>query len=131
MSVRSRRSRVAACLALITQWLTVRRYEGGCASNQARARASRRSTVAEAASSSRGDSNEYGAGPLWRRSNAARPAGFMLPAAVSSPARRMFTALQMLFVLRGVNRYLKRFSSTPFRIPSIQPQQSASSSASR
>ena len=54
----------------------------------------------------------------------------MSPAASSSAALRMFTALQTLFGFRGVRRTLKLSSSRRRRTPSIQPKQSASSSAS-
>jgi hypothetical protein len=42
----------------------------------------------------------------------------------------MFTALQMLLGFRGLKRTLKLSASTLPRTPSIQPKQSASSSAS-
>src|SRR5687767_6939577 len=68
--------------------------------------------------------------PSVRRLNAARPLSCIRPAASSSPTRLMLTALQVLRAARGVNRILWLSSSPPRRTPSIQPKQSASSSAS-
>jgi len=45
MSCARRRSRVSSRFALITQWMAVRRYHGGCASKKAAALRSARSLV--------------------------------------------------------------------------------------
>jgi hypothetical protein len=58
------------------------------------------------------------------------PAGCILPAALSSATLAMLTALQLLPLRRGVNRLVWTSSSTRRPIPSIQPKQSASSTAS-
>ena len=64
-SVRRRRARVSSFLALVTQKVVTRRYEGGCASKNLSACGLARRIFSDAESSARGaDSNEYGAGPL-------------------------------------------------------------------
>lgn len=47
MSVVRRRRRVSSRLALMTQWIAVRRYPAGCASNQALAALLLRSAAAK------------------------------------------------------------------------------------
>ena len=54
----------------------------------------------------------------------------MRPSARSCSTLAMLTALQLLVGLRGVKRWMWRSPSTEFRRPSIQPKQSASSTAS-
>jgi hypothetical protein len=131
-SVPNRRARVSSRFASITQKMLVRRYDGACEWKNSQAARSRLSTRRKAGSSAGGfDSYEYRFELLSSRAaKAARPAGRIRPAASSSLAFRMFTALQMLFGLRGPNRTLKLSASTLRLTPSIQPKQSASSSAS-
>ena len=64
-----------------------------------------------------------------RASNAATPAGRIRPSPVSVATFPTLTALQVLPLRRGVNRWTKEVSSTLRRMPSIQPTHSASSTA--
>ena len=65
-----------------------------------------------------------------RFSKAARPAGSILPSAVSRSTWAMLTALQMLEDLRGVHRWRRLSSSMRWETLSIQPKHSASGTAS-
>src|SRR5207248_11592172 len=119
--------------ALITQWITVRRYHGGCASKNALAlgfarsfSASRGASVAALFRSNAYTPVRSGA----RDSNARRPAGVILPCFSSTATRATLTALQMLVGLRGVKRIVYASSPRLWRTPSIQPKQSASSTDS-
>jgi hypothetical protein len=116
----------------MTQKMLVRRYDGACDRKNSHALLWRLSFRSKAGSSASGfDSYEYRLDlRSSRAAKAARPDGRIRPAASSAAAFRMFTALQMLFGFRGLNRTLKLSASTLRRTPSIQPKQSASSSAS-
>jgi len=65
-----------------------------------------------------------------RFSNAAKPAGRMRPAAVSSATSAMLTLLHTLVGRRGVQRWRTASSSTRSTRESIQPKHSASGTAS-
>src|SRR3954447_18797280 len=63
-------------------------------------------------------------------SKAALPAGRIRPSAIRRSTFATLTALQLLPLRRGVSRWTWLMSSIRFRMPSIQPTQSASSTAS-
>src|SRR3954453_4134328 len=62
-------------------------------------------------------------------SKAAIPAGRIRPSAIRRSTFATLTALQLLPLRRGVSRWTWLMSSMRFRIPSIQPKHSASSTA--
>ena len=64
------------------------------------------------------------------RSIAAWPAGVISPALVSAATRFLLSPDQRLFGLRGVKICRKKLPSSGMRLLSIQPKQSASSTAS-
>ena len=66
----------------------------------------------------------------FARSMAASPAGRMSPAAISRSTRALFVAAQPLLGFRGAKYCFDRRSSTVPPDESIQPKQSASSTAS-
>ena len=116
--------------ALITQWMAVRRYHGGCASKNAAALrfARRRFSCAGVSFAAAFRSNEYT--PVRsgvRSAKARRPASVIFPLFSSSSTRFTLIALQRLFGRRGVKRIVYASSPRLRRTPSIQPKHSASS----
>ena len=108
ISAASRRSRVAACLALVTQCVTVLRYDGDrrCQSAQAAASARKRAVSSSVETARRPlvgvDRRSFAS---VRASNAARPAGRIRPSSVSSATFATLIALQLLPLRRGVKRW--------------------------
>src|SRR5579884_1110757 len=107
MRVARRFERVSGRFALMTQWVAVRRYQGACAWKNVQALMLARNCFSWAGSSLAFLRFSYAYTADFsseRRSKALSPAGCMRPSSMSSLARLMFTALQILVGLRGVNR---------------------------